>query len=36
MNHVISLVEQYGTDCWWRMPIDDLLPREVVEQADTF
>lgn len=26
VEHVQRLVEQHGTDCWWTLPIDELLP----------
>jgi isoleucyl-tRNA synthetase len=32
VNHVIRLVEKYGTDCWWEMATTDLLPSKVVDQ----
>ena len=25
-EHVIALVEQHGTDCWWDRPTAELLP----------
>jgi isoleucyl-tRNA synthetase len=26
IEHIIQLVEKHGTDCWWEMPIEELLP----------
>ena len=26
--HIQSLVEQHGTNCWWTLPIDELLAPE--------
>ena len=36
MSHVISLVEKQGADCWWKLPVADLLSRDVIEQVNTF
>lgn len=27
-NHVRSLVEKHGTDCWWTLPTEELLAPE--------
>jgi len=26
VQHVIELIRQHGSDCWWTMPIEQLLP----------
>ena len=26
LNHVIALVKEHGSDCWWELPEEDLLP----------
>ena len=26
IEHVISLVEKHGSDCWWSLPISELMP----------
>jgi isoleucyl-tRNA synthetase len=31
--HVAALVRQHGTDCWWSLPIEDLLPPSHRAQA---
>ncbi|XP_062502380.1 isoleucine--tRNA ligase, mitochondrial-like isoform X1 [Corticium candelabrum] len=33
VSHVISLVEKQGADCWWKLPVADLLSRDVIEQS---
>jgi isoleucyl-tRNA synthetase len=33
INHVISLVKQHGTNCWFTLPIEDLLPAKFKDQA---
>jgi isoleucyl-tRNA synthetase len=26
IDHVIGLVAEHGTDCWWSLPVEELLP----------
>ncbi|XP_075060373.1 isoleucine--tRNA ligase, mitochondrial [Mixophyes fleayi] len=33
VSHVIKLVEQFGSDVWWTHPVEDLLPKSVLQQA---
>ncbi|KAG8584441.1 hypothetical protein GDO81_008829 [Engystomops pustulosus] len=33
VGHIIKLVEQHGSDVWWTHPIEELLPKSVLEQA---
>ncbi|XP_028903136.1 isoleucine--tRNA ligase, mitochondrial [Ornithorhynchus anatinus] len=33
MEHVIKLVEQHGSDVWWTLPPEQLLPKEIVTQS---
>ena len=33
MEHIKDLVSQHGTDCWWSMPQEQLLPKHVIEQV---
>ncbi|KAL7987375.1 hypothetical protein Chor_006294 [Crotalus horridus] len=32
-ENVIKLVEQYGSDAWWTLPIEQLLPKEALAKA---
>jgi isoleucyl-tRNA synthetase len=31
--HVEHLVAEHGSDCWWELPIEKLLPREVLARV---
>uniref|UniRef100_A0A8C0PGY4 isoleucine--tRNA ligase n=1 Tax=Canis lupus familiaris TaxID=9615 RepID=A0A8C0PGY4_CANLF len=33
-EHIIKLVEQHGSDVWWTLPPEQLLPKEVLSQVD--
>ncbi|XP_069811697.1 isoleucine--tRNA ligase, mitochondrial [Dendropsophus ebraccatus] len=33
VGHVIKLVEQHGSDVWWTHPIEELLPKSVLQQG---
>ncbi|XP_030051872.1 isoleucine--tRNA ligase, mitochondrial [Microcaecilia unicolor] len=33
IEHVIKLVEQHGSDVWWELSLEELLPRTVLKQA---
>lgn len=26
IEHITKLVEQHGSDIWWKLPVDNLLP----------
>uniref|UniRef100_A0A8C7BQ49 isoleucine--tRNA ligase n=1 Tax=Neovison vison TaxID=452646 RepID=A0A8C7BQ49_NEOVI len=32
-EHIIKLVEQHGSDVWWTLPPEQLLPEEVLSQV---
>lgn len=31
--HVQSVIAQKGTDAWWQLPLEDLLPADLRDQA---
>ncbi|ELK08925.1 Isoleucyl-tRNA synthetase, mitochondrial [Pteropus alecto] len=33
VEHIIKLVEQHGSDVWWTLPPEQLLPEEVLSQV---
>uniref|UniRef100_A0A8D0GQK5 isoleucine--tRNA ligase n=1 Tax=Sphenodon punctatus TaxID=8508 RepID=A0A8D0GQK5_SPHPU len=33
IENIIKIVEQHGSDAWWNLPIDQLLPKEIVAKA---
>lgn len=33
IEHVIKLVEQHGSDAWWTLPVEQLLPSESMAQV---
>ncbi|XP_049724573.1 isoleucine--tRNA ligase, mitochondrial [Elephas maximus indicus] len=33
IEHIIKLVEQHGSDIWWTLPTEQLLPKEVFSQV---
>nr|XP_004670163.1 isoleucine--tRNA ligase, mitochondrial [Jaculus jaculus] len=33
IEHIVSLVEQHGSDVWWTLPPEQLLPQEVLSQV---
>ncbi|KAM6467595.1 isoleucine--tRNA ligase, mitochondrial isoform 1-T1 [Liasis olivaceus] len=33
IENVIKLVEQHGSDAWWTLPIEQLLPKEALAKA---
>ena len=35
LSHVAALVKEHGTDCWWTMALDELLPPSIVKQGQT-
>lgn len=34
LDHVAQLVAQHGSDCWWTLPLEQLLPPSHVHMAD--
>lgn len=35
MEHIVKLVEQHGSDIWWTLPPEQLLPKEVLSQVNS-
>lgn len=33
MEHIVNLVEQRGSDVWWTLPPEQLLPEDVLSQV---
>ncbi|XDA81501.1 hypothetical protein R6Z07F_011431 [Ovis aries] len=33
VEHIIKLVEEHGSDIWWTLPPEQLLPKEVLSQV---
>ncbi|XP_069464691.1 isoleucine--tRNA ligase, mitochondrial [Ambystoma mexicanum] len=33
IEHVIKMVEAHGSDVWWTLPLEQLLPKDVLEKA---
>ncbi|XP_033101829.1 isoleucine--tRNA ligase, mitochondrial-like [Anneissia japonica] len=33
VNHVVGLIKEHGSDCWWDKPMNDLLPKSVIEKS---
>ncbi|XP_064623018.1 isoleucine--tRNA ligase, mitochondrial-like [Lineus longissimus] len=33
VGHLVELVKQHGTDCWWDLPMEELLPTEVLQKS---
>lgn len=33
-EHIIKLVEQHGSDVWWTLPAEQLLPDNIVAQVN--
>ncbi|XP_007935121.1 isoleucine--tRNA ligase, mitochondrial [Orycteropus afer afer] len=33
IEHIIKLVEQHGSDIWWTLPPEQLLPKEILSQV---
>nr|XP_032803688.1 isoleucine--tRNA ligase, mitochondrial isoform X1 [Petromyzon marinus] len=33
VEHVCGLVEEHGSDCWWSLPLEELLPKSVREKS---
>ncbi|XP_070697859.1 isoleucine--tRNA ligase, mitochondrial isoform X3 [Pempheris klunzingeri] len=33
VSHIATLFKEKGSDCWWELPIEDLLPAEVLKKS---
>lgn len=33
MSHITSLFKEKGSDCWWELALETLLPEEVLEKV---
>ncbi|KAM9707648.1 isoleucine--tRNA ligase, mitochondrial isoform 2-T2 [Menidia menidia] len=33
VSHIAKLFKEKGSDCWWELPTDDLLPPEVIKKS---
>nr|XP_033791983.1 isoleucine--tRNA ligase, mitochondrial isoform X2 [Geotrypetes seraphini] len=33
IEHIIKVVEQHGSDAWWTLPLEELLPKTVLKQV---
>nr|XP_039259013.1 isoleucine--tRNA ligase, mitochondrial-like [Styela clava] len=33
IKHIISVIEEYGSDGWWKLPMHQLLPQSVLDDA---
>lgn len=33
MSHITHLVKEKGSDCWWELPLETLLPEEVLAKV---
>ena len=33
ITHIRKLIQQYGTDIWWKYSVDELLPSHIVEES---
>ncbi|KAJ8032028.1 Isoleucine--tRNA ligase, mitochondrial [Holothuria leucospilota] len=36
IEHIISLVQKHGTDCWWSLSMDELLPEIVLQKSNVY
>ncbi|XP_072906896.1 isoleucine--tRNA ligase, mitochondrial [Hemitrygon akajei] len=32
-DHLVKLVKEHGTDCWWTLPLDQLLTKEILKKS---
>lgn len=35
MSHISRLFKAKGSDCWWELPLEALLPDEVLQKVRT-
>lgn len=35
MSHISHLFKAKGSDCWWELPLEALLPEEVLQKVST-
>ena len=33
MKHVQDLIRKHGPDCWWNLPVSELLPQDVIDSS---
>ncbi|XP_033982183.1 isoleucine--tRNA ligase, mitochondrial isoform X1 [Trematomus bernacchii] len=33
VTHIAQLFKEKGSDCWWELPVEDLLPNEVLKKS---
>ncbi|XP_038048865.1 isoleucine--tRNA ligase, mitochondrial-like [Patiria miniata] len=33
VSHVTSLIEKHGSDCWWNLPVEELLPDSLIPKS---
>lgn len=33
MSHITSVFKEKGSDCWWELPLETLLPKEVLKKV---
>ncbi|KAM4772775.1 isoleucine--tRNA ligase, mitochondrial [Rhinophrynus dorsalis] len=33
IGHIMALVEQHGSDVWWTHPLEELLPKSILQKA---
>ncbi|KAM4693563.1 isoleucine--tRNA ligase, mitochondrial [Discoglossus pictus] len=33
VGHITKLVEQHGSDVWWTLPLEELLPKTILQQS---
>ena len=36
LSHISNLVSQHGTDCWWSLPVEELLAPEYRDNGRTY
>lgn len=32
-DHVRGLISKHGSDCWWNMSVEELLPQEILSRV---
>jgi len=33
MDHLLALIRENGSDVWWSLPIETLLPQQVIDRS---
>ncbi|KAK1893894.1 Isoleucine--tRNA ligase mitochondrial [Dissostichus eleginoides] len=36
VTHIAQLFKEKGSDCWWELPVEDLLPNEVLKKRSSW